>query len=218
MSLFTPVEMPSPLRINSKVFDLNTAQNITPVGSGFTQTIERVRPLWLATYMTPPLVAGSTAELDFQAFLDALQGSYGTFLGYDPRRPRPIAYALGATETWRAVLGTPPVIDSADHDTQNLTIKGLAVGAIITRGDFISFQRSNAWHLHRVIVGATASGSGIASVSVVPPPVTSTTDVNARMSKACAAMKILGGVTKNDKVDDPGPSYQFQAYQFIDRS
>lgn len=220
MTLFTPIEMPSPLPVNSKVFDLAFQEDVSPVGFGFIQTIQRAQPTWLAKYTTPALSA--TRDQAFQAFLDTLEGSMGIFLGYDPRRPRPYAYRQSAgyaadADPWANVSGVAPNVATADFASRILHVTGLANGAQFTRGDYIAYKRGNAWYLHRLISNTVVSGTS-ADLSVSPRPLNSTTSVAARFIKAPAAMKVLGQVDKSDKVDDIGPTYSFSAVQFIDRS
>jgi hypothetical protein len=220
MALPPPVELPYPAPFNQKTFDPNFVQNVTATGGGFILTSERVPPLWRATFQTPPL----TPDRDniFQAFLDTLAGSMIPFLAYDLRKPKPFAYRthVGLTdEPWIAAGQTAVRVTAASYTNSTLSLDRLAVGAILTRGDYIAYQRGNAWYLHRIYGGDyTANGSGIATPVVIPRPLDSSTTVNARLTRACCAMKVIGQVNKTDKVEDTGPSYSFNAVQFIDRS
>lgn len=214
----TPIEMPSPLPVNSKEFDLNFVQDVSPVGAGFIQAIERAPPMWVAKFETPALNVSRANAL--QTFFDDLGGATGAFLAYDPRKPRPQAYMANiGSEPWLANPAVAAVVTDADYAGGTLNLALLAVGAIITSGDYISYKRGNAWYLHRARAGAVANGSGIITgLPVTPKPPTSTVDVNARMTKACCAMKILGRVNKTDKLEDPGPRFAWAGVQFVDRS
>jgi len=219
MALPTPVEMPSPLPVNSKRFDLNYNQSVSPAGSQFLQTIERAPPMWVAKFMTPPL----SPERDqlFQAFLDSLQGALVPFLAYDPRRPRPYAYRTGVGEPWVAAGQSAVRITEAQYDSDGrgrLIVDRFAESAIITPGDYISYKRGNQWSLHRILSGSAINSGGSGDLYVTPRPVSSTDDVNGRMVRACCSMKILGQVEKDDRVEDIGPKYTFSAVQFKDRS
>ncbi len=215
MSLPSPIEMPSPLPVNSKVFDLSFNQDITPAGQGFIQVIDRVTPFWMAKFQTPGLT--DARDQAFQSFLDQLNGSSNPFLGYDPRRPRLWAYRNVGGSPWIADVGNPPRVASASYTGGTLGVDRFTVGTVFTAGDYIAYQRGNAWYLHRLVTGVTVGGGGTATLAVVPRPLLSSTPVVCRVVKACCAMKIIGGVQKDDSVDS-FPKYAFSAAQFIDRS
>ncbi len=214
MPLIAPIEMPVPLPVNSKVFDLNFVQAVSPVGAGFIQTLDRAEPMWVAQYTTPPL--NDTREVAFQSFLDKLNGSGNCFLGYDPRRPKPWAYRQATSEVWLANPAVSAQVSEADYSDSALTLTGLLSNAVLTAGDYIAYKRSNAWFCHRVVTGGVASAGNL-TVTVVPRPRNSVTAVNARLLRAPAAMKLIGRIEKQDKVDSL-PQYTFSAVQFIDRT
>lgn len=215
MGVFDPIEMPYPLPVRSKVFDLSHNQDVSPVGSGFIQTIERSRPVWVANYDTPPLREDRLNT--FQAFIDQLSGARTPFLAFDPRRPKPFAYRTAAlgSEPWTA--GTVTVA-SVDIPNSELDLAGFVSGAILTRSDYIAFQQGNAWYLFRTTEDKVASGGGTLSVKVTPRPIAITGTPNARLTRACAAMKMLGRPKTKDTVEDGGTSFTLQAVQFVDRS
>lgn len=215
-----PIEMPSPLPVNSKLFDLNYNQDVSPAGAGFVQTIQRAEPMWIAQYSTPPL----TDERDqiFQTFLDTLDGSMNTFIGYDPRRPRPYMYrqALGfglTSAPWERASGVAPQVIARDYGTRVLMLSGMTTDSQLIRGDYISYLEDNTWFCHRVIVPGIADSMGLMSIGVTPRPRSSVTAANVRLIRAGAAMKIMGRVAKKDTVES-FPSYSFNAVQFIDRT
>ena len=213
-------EMPNPLPVNAKVFDLMRIQNVSPVNGGFFQSIDRISPLWTAKYQTPPLTP--VREQALQAFLDGLQGSIYTFLGFDPRRPKPytyMSYAYGV-KPWEQSSNST-TISAASNSASTITIGGLANGAVLTAGDYVSWfnaSSNNIWYLHRITVGATAA-SNSATVTVQPAPINVSSGANfARLERACAEMKVVGGIQKTDKVEDIGPTYAWSAVQHISRS
>lgn len=201
--------MPNPLPVNAKSFDLAFVEDLSPVAPGFIQTIERAPPMWIAKYSTPPLTPAR--ERTFQSFLDALYGSANTFLGFDPRHPRPFTYPTGTP--WGS-----PTVTSVTFGSSQIVLGGLNVGAVLGGHDYLSFQVGNEWRLYRIIVGGTANGSGALTLSVVPKPRAITGNPAVRLVRACAAMKILGGIQKSDRLEDGGPTYSFTAVQFVDRA
>lgn len=219
MPLPTPVEMPNPLPVNSKEFDLNYTQSMSPSGAQFIQTIERAPPAWIAKYQTPPL--SEEREQLFQAFIDSLEGNMVPFLAHDPRRPRPLAYKSIPGEPWKLAEYDSIQLVAADHTASTLRLHYFNPGAVLKRGDYISFMVDNAWYLYRATTEATADGIGKIDISVVPRPTTKiegTGGIDVRLVRACCAMKILGRVQKNDQVSDIGPKYTFDAVQFKDKS
>lgn len=217
MTLPTPVEMPYPLPVNTKVFDLNFNQDVSPVGSGFIQTIERAYPMWVCSFDTPPLIDDRLNT--FQAFLDALEGAFVPFLGFDPRRPKPYYYRTAplASQPWTAGTVT---VNSGNHVASTLSLSGFVAGAHLTRGDYIAHQQGDGpgWYLHRVRANINADGSGNCSPVVTPRPLDTFASSPARLTRACAAFKMLGRPKTKDGVGDGGTSFSFQGVQFIDRS
>lgn len=202
-----PIEIPTPAPFNTKVFELRYKQNISSTEGGYIQTISRGAPVWYAEYTTPPLKA--LREQAFQAFIDKLEGSKNTFMGFDPKRTKPYAYLNGSS------FGTPTITGSTPASNL-LAMGGWSVGAIITPGDYISYQIGNRWYLHRVVTAAVANGSGVASVEVRPkPPVISST-VTARMNRAGCEMKLIGAPDVKDSLSD-GIVYSLKAVQFAER-
>jgi hypothetical protein len=219
---FTPVEMPYPLPVNAKTFDLAPIQSISPSGSGFLQTQDRGPTLWVAKYSTPNLVPGTRLDT-WRAFLDSLEGSRGVFLAVDPRRPMPKAYmdigTIVGSEPWIAAGQTAVRVVAASYTGSTLNLDRLQAGAVITKGDYIAYQNGPAWYLHRSGATMAASGGGtITGLTVKPRPKDSSTAVAARLTRACAAMKMLNNPLEDDRLENGGPSFQLSAAQFIDRS
>lgn len=99
----------------------------------------------------------SSAE-EWVAFLLALNGREGTFLLNDP---------MGATArgTW---AGGSPLVNGASQTGKVLAIDGLAAGATIKKGDWFQLGSGSSAHLHKVVLDATANGSGQVSLDFWP--------------------------------------------------
>lgn len=215
--LAVPLEFPQLMGFSSRRFQIGNFQQITPGGRGFLQTIERSRPWWVAEYETPPLSPDRYNEVT--AFLDELQGSMETFLAYDPRRPMPYAYRnlSVSSDPWVQVGQVAPRATAANYAASTLTLDRMANGAVITKGDYISFLVGYVWYLFRA-TETVAAAANTATVKVKPRPFGITgLPVNIRYRRACAQMKILGGYTEQDSVDS-FPAVSFKAVQFLDRS
>ena len=170
MALQLPIEIPQGLMFNSKVFDLGRYQSISPGGAGFIQTVERAEPLWFAEYNSIPLNDSRYAEMS--AFRDFLEGATESFLGYDPRRQMPLAYAsLPITaDPWTQVGQVAPRVTAMDFAASTLSLDRMAVGAIVSPSDYISLNVGKIWYLWRVQTGGTVGGPGTIDLVVKPRP------------------------------------------------
>lgn len=205
----TPLLMPSPLPVRSKVFDLSHAgQMVTPVASGFIQTLTRTRPFWVAEYETPPL--SDTRYGQVQTFLDSLEGSLNTFIGYDPRRPQPLA-AIQA----KLPLGSAPwvtaQVTAGSYTASTLTVL-LGASYTLSRGDYVAFQLGNIWYLHRCQEAKTGTSF---SIIVKPRPVDFITTQTLVLTRAGCEMKMMGAPSWADNVDSL-PTAKWRAVQYFD--
>lgn len=215
-----PTEIPPQLGFNTRVFDIGRYQQVTPGGAGFIQTIERASPAWFAQFQTPPL--SPTRYSIVRAFLDELEGSLGSALWYDPRRPMPLAYAGQplTADPW-AYPGQIPWVYAIDYAASTLSLGRMAQNCIVSLGDYISFQIGTVWYCFRVTQGGTVDGSNSITVKVKPRPLLITgfdqLPVNIRYRKAPFEGKIIGGIDEQDQVDS-NPVISFKVFQFLNRT
>lgn len=213
------IEIPTTVGFRSRNFDIGRQQQMTPSGSGFIQTIDRTSPAWFATYRTPPL-AGQIYN-DAISFLDKLEGSIGTFMGYDPRRVMPFAYRnlpVGSNP-WLRPGQTAVRVVAQDYAASTLNLDRLATGAIVTNGDLISFLVGNIWYLFRATETKAADAGGLVTgLHVKPRPnIVGLTTAEVRYQKAACEMKIIGKIKETDSVDS-FPVLEFNAAQFVNRA
>jgi hypothetical protein len=218
MALAIPLEIPPEMGFTSRVFDIGHAQTLSPGGKGFLQTVQRATPMWFAEYKTAPLRADRYDAAI--AFLSKLEGAMESFLAYDPRRPMPRAYQHLPTtaDPWTATGEVAPRVIDSDYVTSALLLDRMEPGAIVSAGDYISFELGLKRYLYRVTTGYVANGGGFAHVFVKPRPfhvLVGTPEI--RYRKAVAQMKIIGGYKEEDNVNTL-PSFTFKASQFIDQS
>lgn len=202
-------EMPSPLPIRACTFDLMPFQEVTPVG-GFIRSLDRNIPLWAATYETVPL--RGTRYNDMQAFLDSLEGSKGSFLGYDAKRPVPYAYKhlpIGSTP-W----GANPKVTEGNYANSTLSLQ-FSNPITLTKGDYVSFIFGFGWRLYRC--QETKQGATIV-IKVKPRPMTFALAMDVRLIRPCAEMKLFGSRPEWQDSVDSLPSVSFQAIQHIARA
>ncbi len=65
-----------------------------------------------------------------------------------------------------------PQITSVNANNRDVTISGLPAAYVLTEGDLVSFTYLASpvrFALHKVVTGAVANGSGVASVELMPP-------------------------------------------------
>lgn len=209
------IELPSTVGFTSREFQPAYKQQMSPSGGGNLQTIERSVPLWRAQYTTPPLVG--TPFDDMNSFFDQLNGSLNTFLGYDPKRVMPKAYASASltSDPWTQTGQAAPRVTSATYSTSLLTIDRLQNGAIIAKGDYISFFDGIAWWLFRSTQADVTVTGNAATITVSPRPndLASTTFA-VRYRKAVAEMKMIGALKESGQVGT-GQTFNFTAVQYI---
>lgn len=215
----TPIEMPSPLPVRSKTFTLLTKQQVTGVGAGFIQTIERSIPTWAAKYTSSQL--NGERYQKFITFLLELNGAEGTFLGYDPRYEMPYAYRTQpvTNDPWTQTGQSAPRVTAANYANSTISIDRLQNGAIITPGDYISAKVGETWHLWRAITGSTVGGNA-ATIKVKPRPFiegSPALPVAIRYRRACCEMKMIPPYLETDDVATL-PELEFNAVQFFARN
>jgi hypothetical protein len=112
---------------------------------------------WVAEISTPP----HTPEELYRwlAFFDALRGGAKSFLLYDGGRLAPLAHPTHTGTASLSVITNP----------RQVSISGLPGGFSLAAGDYLGFERSGRYSLHRVVQDSVASGGGVAAVSFEPP-------------------------------------------------
>lgn len=210
------LEIPLVMGFVSKTFQLGHRQQITGQTGGFMQTLNRTTPMWYAEYTTPPLRHARYNEVI--GFLGRLRGAEETFLAYDPRRPMPYSHRTSpvGTNPWKWASAGNPRVTAFSFSAATLTLGQMLTGAVVTPGDYISFKIGSVWYLYRVLIGGTVSGSTL-TVTVEPRPnIANFVATDIRYEKACAEMKIIGGIKESDSVESL-PVINFAAFQFINR-
>jgi len=203
-----------PPYLNSRSFKLEHVQQLTPSGqSGFIQTLSRSEPFWRAEYSTPGL--DGTRYNEMITFLELLEGSLNTFLAYDPRRPMPYAYRDQpiTANPWGA-----PNATAYSYPNSTITLSGVAAGADITAGDYISFQQGLIWYLFRSTQTVTSSGADIVLPVKPRPNIQGALNVPVRYKMACCEMKMLQQYDERDSVDEIGPQFSFTGAQYVARA
>lgn len=131
-----------------------------------TETLFRGTPYWVATYAAGKLTTAEAALFD--AF-NMLASDGGVFAGYDPHRPRPIAYAGAPLTGVKAAGGAfngDAVLQSITN-SKTIVVNGLPAGFKLSSGDYVEVRKSPLVRsLHRITAPATANGAGVVSLSI----------------------------------------------------
>ncbi len=197
--------------VASATFVLQFGQEVSGQGSGRTIAKNLRPPLWRATVMSTPLDADEANQVE--ALFDALQGTMGTFYAWNPKAPYP------ASDPEGRVVGTSAVkIKAIEESALLISLKGLPVGYILTRGDMLAFDfGSSPVHraLHRInAASVVADGSGETALFAVWPPLRTgaAADIVVNLKQAAAEMIILPG-TFTAPTSGPTTQISFDALQ-----
>lgn len=129
-----------------------------------------------------------------RAFLARLAALGGRFRCFDPLRRRPLQYALTATRGWLANTSVEASIVSIAASTYNITVGGLAIGAIFKPGDALSYAFGGEQRLYRIVndTDVVANASGQATFMVVPRPRAASVGTAVRFDNATSVFKLIG--------------------------
>lgn len=147
-------------------------------------------PLWKLSMDCDPLWRDEAAAV--KALIGSMGQSVGSFLAWDIAWPYPKADPTGAL-----ISGSTVQIKSLGSDGTSLALKGLPVGYVLTRGDYLGFTYSTTKKaLHQVVAATvTADGSGDTAEFAVHPAIRTGAAVNdaVSLSKPCAEFRIVPG-------------------------
>ncbi len=139
-------------------------------GGGLVFGSERGARLWQGSIQMTVLPHADAAEID--ALMSLVTGNGMAFLMYDSRSAYPRADPTGS------ILGaSAPTISFVNANRADINISGLPAGYVLSAGDTLAFTYGSApvrYAMHRIVVGRTASGGGVASTLQISPPVRTT--------------------------------------------
>lgn len=144
------------------LFEPREIQARNPARGGQVQVVGLGPTIWTMKYQTVLLSESEAAA--WESWLSSLRGGRRLFKAWHPMRRYGLAYPGGPAgfdgECTRTAIG-------GSLDT--VTLSGLPVGYVLSVGDLMSWEHAtNSQALHRVTEGATANGSGVATVTVEP--------------------------------------------------
>ncbi|KEJ93988.1 hypothetical protein SAMN05444149_108106 [Pseudosulfitobacter pseudonitzschiae] len=129
-------------------------QELSRTVGGSTQAKDLGPALWRASFTTAPALRGDAAAIE--AALITLNGSAGSFLAYDVRRPFPAAHPGG-------YAGAISVSALYPADAFSIQLSAAAGGLSLRPGDYISFEYgprpSRALHMIQAAQNIVGAGS-----------------------------------------------------------
>lgn len=156
------------------------------------QSLNIAQPRWILRVQLSDRDAAQGGRI--RAFLARLAALGGRFRCFDPLRRRPLHYAFTATRGWLANVSVEASIVSINASTYNITVGGLAVGAVLKPGDNLSYAFSGEQRLYRVVNDSDviANASGQATLMVVPRPRAASVGTAVRFDDATSVFKMMG--------------------------
>jgi hypothetical protein len=157
-------------------FEIQRVDYAAPEASGRIGGVQAGFPLWSMVSTLGRMPVANSDE--WRAFFSSMRGQTRRFIGFPLDRVLPKSYLdaglpggfAGDASSWSETI-------NSDGDSL-LTLNGLPASFILSQGDYIDFRYTATetavaglpWRaLVRVVVGATASGGGVATVTVEPP-------------------------------------------------
>jgi len=153
------------LRIAEVTFRLSHPQEHTRLGDGTVISASLGASLWTGTIRLAQ--ANHPRHAQMEALLALMDQPGATFLCNDPRQIGP------ANDRTGTILGNRAVtIYSVASNMRELRITGLPAGYALSAGDMLAFQYGNnpvRYALHRIVVGGTASSTGLTPMLELVP-------------------------------------------------
>ena len=168
MALSYPLTFPQflgALRVEEVTFRLSHPQEHTRLGDGTVISASLGASLWAGTIKLAQ--ANHPRHAEMEALIGLMDQPGATFLCHDPRYLGPASDPTGSSLGSRTVT-----IHSVASNMRELRLTGLPSGYLLSAGDMLGFQyEANPvrYALHRVVIGGTASSSGLTPMLELVP-------------------------------------------------
>lgn len=134
----------------SEPLDLMVRQEMSRSAGGRSIGKDFGPALWFGNFVS--IAIENDDAIAFRAVLNSLDGVVNPFEAYELRRTMPRLYPTGACNN-----GT---LDAVNANNKAIALAGLAVGQVVSVGDFLSFNYDGHRAFHQAVESATADGSG----------------------------------------------------------
>jgi hypothetical protein len=174
MALPNPRVLPAELSFWSTSFNIEWAVTAPfRTRAGGVAVVETGGHAWRASFISPPRYKKDDLLL-IKAWFNSMRGGTFNFLAHDAARPFPRNYPSGFGGMTRA--GGGPFDGTATVTAVTATtiaLSTLPANFVFKPADYISLVKSGKYSLHQMMEAVTGNGSGVATVTVEPPIVTS---------------------------------------------
>jgi hypothetical protein len=147
--------------VTNQPFSLPDNRKFNKTGGGVIIGYQRGARLWEGSVNFIPMDQRDAKSIE--AIVSFLQETGVYFRIYDRTAQFPRSDPGGT------ILTTTPTLTSVNANNHDITISTLPAGYVLSSGDMFNFAYGTRLALHRIVVGATASGGGVATVTVTPP-------------------------------------------------
>lgn len=169
MTITYPRALPENEKMQECWIDILDNIAVQPSGRGSFVNLSEVNdPVWRGTFLTG--ILEREVRPVWSAWRKSLRGGMKTFVAYDVRHSRPLAYptANASTDISGAWAGTATVVAVAPGDDRSqLSLSGLPTTYQFKAGDRIGLEQSGHYGYYEIIEDKTAS-AGAAIVTVAP--------------------------------------------------
>ena len=153
------------LRVQEVTFRLSHPQEHTRLGDGTVISASLGASLWSGTIRLAQ--ANHPRHAQMEALIALMDQPGATFLCHDPRYVGPASDPNGTILDSRTVA-----LHSVASNMRELRITGLPSAYVLSAGDMLAFQYGSnpvRHALHRIVVGGTASSTGLSPLLEVVP-------------------------------------------------
>lgn len=196
--------------ILSVEFELLEGVSQNRLKNGQIQTREFATPVWSAKYATARycrVVPGHMQRIAaWRAWWSSLRGTMG-FLAYDPSMSYPAQHMHGAGLGGWGGTGTVGSLSA-----RSASISGLPSALKLSPGDMVSFIKSGAYSLHRILEPANGSSVSISFEPFIDP--TAFAGATANFIRAAALMIPVPGSFQASQSVEPA-SISFEGIQRV---
>lgn len=149
--------------------------------------VEIADPFWELRLTFAPSFSWDMAGL--YTWFNSMEGGLYSFLCHDHSRPVPVNYRLAglpATAAGGGAFDGSCAVDAVA--AYSLTLSALPASFVFKAGDKVGLVEGGRYGLHEITTDATADGSGVVTVDVVPPVNTSqfSTSATAQVNRPVA--------------------------------
>lgn len=206
--VFPRTDILSSVGYSDQTFHLISRQEQSRTAYGRTIAKDLGSAIWMATYTTGELP--NDDALVFEAMLNSLDGAIQPFEASDLRRINPRAYPDGAG-------ASDGLLSSVNTNTKALALSGLAVGQIVSAGDYLAFDYADSRALHQAVESVTTNDSGVTAQFEVRPHIRPgwTIGTTVKLKSPRGLFSLMPG-TVSSRLN--GPLYSiisFQAVQMV---